>query len=84
MKIIGDDYTFSKQINGTQVPYGSAGDCYSSVQNCGQGQFEVDLAHTSFRLANNVRWEKLGPYASAQIRRSVSTYYKNRAKLLKY
>ncbi|CAH1115336.1 unnamed protein product [Psylliodes chrysocephalus] len=70
MKIIGDDYTFSKQINGTQVPYGSAGDCYSSVQNCGQGQFEVDLAHTSFRLANNVRWEKLGPYASAQIRRS--------------
>ncbi|CAG9862410.1 unnamed protein product [Phyllotreta striolata] len=70
MKIIGEDFTFSKQINGTHVPYGTAGDCYSSIQNCAQGQFEIDLMHTSFKLAKSVRWEKLGPYASAQIRRS--------------
>ncbi|XP_050511629.1 A disintegrin and metalloproteinase with thrombospondin motifs 9 isoform X2 [Diabrotica virgifera virgifera] len=73
LRIINDDFTFSKQLRGRRVPYGTAGDCYSSSTNCPQGRFEVDLTHTSFRLVSSVRWEKVGPYASAEIRRSDTT-----------
>ncbi|XP_056632510.1 A disintegrin and metalloproteinase with thrombospondin motifs 9 isoform X2 [Diorhabda sublineata] len=70
LKIIPDDFTFSKQLKGKKIPYGTAGDCYSSVQDCAQGKFEVDLTHTSFKLANNVRWEAQGPNSSAKIRKT--------------
>ncbi|XP_018561715.1 A disintegrin and metalloproteinase with thrombospondin motifs 9 isoform X2 [Anoplophora glabripennis] len=69
MKIIGDDFTFSKQIKGRRIAFGTAGDCYSSVRGCAQGRFSVDLTHTSFKLAKNVRWEEIGSYASSEIYR---------------
>lgn len=69
---LGDDFTFSKQLKGKQIPYGTAGDCYSSIKGCAQGSFSVDLTHTSFKLAKNVKWEELGTYASAAIHKTVS------------
>ncbi|KAJ8921175.1 hypothetical protein NQ315_013647 [Exocentrus adspersus] len=75
MKIIGDDFTFSKQIKGTQITYGTAGDCYSSVRGCAQGRFSIDLTHTSFKLAKNVRWEELGSFASSEIQRRETVVY---------
>lgn len=69
--ISGDDFTFSKQLKGIQIPYGTAGDCYSSVEGCAQGRFSVDLSHTSFKLSPAVRWEKLGSFASMFIHRKV-------------
>ncbi|VEN49794.1 unnamed protein product [Callosobruchus maculatus] len=68
MRIVGDDYTFSQQLKGTAVPYGTAGDCYSAMEGCAQGKFSVDLSRTSFKLAKNVRWQKIGPNASMHIR----------------
>ncbi|KAG5875943.1 hypothetical protein JTB14_032369 [Gonioctena quinquepunctata] len=73
MQIIGNDFTFSKQIKGKQIPFGTAGDCYSSVQGCAQGKFNIDLTHTSFKLSNRVRWEKLGSYASVEIKRTATS-----------
>ncbi|KAL1130616.1 hypothetical protein AAG570_011858 [Ranatra chinensis] len=35
------DFTFSKQVRGSRVPYGEAGDCYSK-DNCPQGKNESD------------------------------------------
>lgn len=69
---VGDDFTFSKQLKGRPIPYGTAGDCYSSLQGCAQGSFSVDLTHTSFKLAKSVKWEELGSYASASIHKTVS------------
>lgn len=59
-----------------QVPYGTAGDCYSSIDGCGQGQFSIDLSGTSFKLSDNVRWQHIGKYASVRVNLSVSTNYK--------
>ncbi|KAJ8967041.1 hypothetical protein NQ314_003158, partial [Rhamnusium bicolor] len=73
MKIIGDDFTFSKQTKGTRIPYGTAGDCYSSIKGCAQGRFSVDLTNTSFKLSRNVRWEEIGSYASSEIHRTDTT-----------
>lgn len=67
----GDDFTFSKQVKGTKIPYGTSGDCYSSTSACPQGRFSVDLTHTSFKLANYVEWRKTGRYSSARIFRNV-------------
>lgn len=60
----GDDFTFSKQVKGMKIPYGTSGDCYSSSSACPQGRFSVDLTHTSFKLANYVHWRKTGRYSS--------------------
>ncbi|XP_063930505.1 A disintegrin and metalloproteinase with thrombospondin motifs 9-like isoform X2 [Zophobas morio] len=66
LRIIGDDFTFSRQISGMRVPYGTAGDCYSAVEGCAQARFSIDLAGTSFRLAGHVRWQSIGKYASVR------------------
>ncbi|KAJ8984117.1 hypothetical protein NQ317_017326 [Molorchus minor] len=68
----GDDFTFSRQIKGYPIPYGTAGDCYSSVQGCAQGKFSINLEDTSFKLSENVRWEKIGSHASSQIHKTVN------------
>ncbi|XP_074026740.1 ADAM metallopeptidase with thrombospondin type 1 motif A isoform X3 [Leptinotarsa decemlineata] len=70
MQIIGSDFTFSKQLKGTHIPFGTAGDCYSSIEGCAQGKFSIDLAYTSFKLSSKVRWETLGSYASAEIHKT--------------
>ncbi|XP_044763903.1 A disintegrin and metalloproteinase with thrombospondin motifs 9 isoform X2 [Coccinella septempunctata] len=56
MRIIGDDFTFVRQERGRRIPYGTAGDCYSKVEGCGQGRFSIDLTGTSFRLTGDVGW----------------------------
>ncbi|XP_019769669.2 A disintegrin and metalloproteinase with thrombospondin motifs 9 isoform X2 [Dendroctonus ponderosae] len=74
LEIIGDDFTFSTQVNGTRIAYGTSGDCYSRYPNgCPQGRFSVDLTHTSFKIANYVRWKNTGRYPSSQIYRPSST-----------
>ncbi|XP_017769222.1 PREDICTED: A disintegrin and metalloproteinase with thrombospondin motifs 20 isoform X2 [Nicrophorus vespilloides] len=67
MQIIPDDFTFSSQkkhSGNVKVPYGTAGDCYSSQPNCIQGRFSIDLTNTSFRLSRNVEWTVAGYKAS--------------------
>ncbi|KAK9886442.1 hypothetical protein WA026_016725 [Henosepilachna vigintioctopunctata] len=56
MRIIGEDFTFSSQVRGKRIPYGTAGDCYSNAEGCGQGRFSIDLIGTSFKLSNEVTW----------------------------
>ncbi|XP_045465321.1 A disintegrin and metalloproteinase with thrombospondin motifs 9 isoform X2 [Harmonia axyridis] len=56
MRIIGDDFIFSKQERGKHIPYGTAGDCYSNVDGCGQGRFAIDLSGTSFKLRSDIEW----------------------------
>ncbi|XP_066144477.1 A disintegrin and metalloproteinase with thrombospondin motifs 9 isoform X2 [Euwallacea fornicatus] len=74
LQIIGDDFTFSKQVKGTKIPYGTSGDCYSSSPNgCPQGRFSVDLTYTSFKLAPQIQWKKIGQYASGRITRPTDT-----------
>ncbi|XP_050315831.1 A disintegrin and metalloproteinase with thrombospondin motifs 9-like isoform X2 [Anthonomus grandis grandis] len=67
LQILGDDFTFSKQIKGHRIPYGTAGDCYSSHGSCPQGQFSIDLRHTSFKLSSDIRWKNTGQFASKSI-----------------
>jgi hypothetical protein len=47
MSIIADDYTFAK-TDGTPVPFGTAGDCYSpsTDPDCRKGEFSIDLSGT--------------------------------------
>ncbi|KAL3270613.1 hypothetical protein HHI36_021147 [Cryptolaemus montrouzieri] len=56
MRILGEDFTFSRQERGKKVPYGTAGDCYSRAEGCGQGRFSIDLTGTSFKLTSDVSW----------------------------
>ena len=74
MFLPGDDFTFSRQISGMRVPYGTAGDCYSAVEGCAQARFSIDLAGTSFRLAGHVRWQSIGKYASVRTVTTVSIW----------
>ncbi|XP_008190626.1 A disintegrin and metalloproteinase with thrombospondin motifs 9 isoform X2 [Tribolium castaneum] len=67
LRIIGDDFTFSRQTKGMKVPYGTAGDCYSATEGCAQARFSIDLKGTSFQLSENVRWHSIGKYATARI-----------------
>ncbi|CAH1132157.1 unnamed protein product [Ceutorhynchus assimilis] len=74
LRIMGDDFTFSKQVKGIRIPYGTSGDCYSThAQGCPQGRFSVDLTHTSFKLAKFIRWKNTGQYASKVISRTSDT-----------
>ncbi|KAF5279337.1 hypothetical protein FQR65_LT15410 [Abscondita terminalis] len=69
LQIIPDDFTFSRQIYGKKIPYGTAGDCYSERKGCVQGRFSIDFSDTSFRLSNSVRWIENGNLASSYIDR---------------
>lgn len=65
--IAANDFTFSRQIKGKQIPYGTAGDCYSAQEGCIQGMLSINLTETSFRLSRSVRWIHNGNRASSQI-----------------
>ena len=55
-KILPDDFTFASSA-GKPIPYGTAGDCYSSNRgNCRKGSFSIDLTGTGMRLQSSVRW----------------------------
>ncbi|XP_018320780.1 A disintegrin and metalloproteinase with thrombospondin motifs 9-like [Agrilus planipennis] len=70
MLIIPNDFSFSYQLEGRQIDYGSAGDCYSMSRTCPQGRFSIDLRDTSFRLSKSIRWVSKGQYASMEIDKS--------------
>lgn len=54
--IIPDDFQFAES-DGNRVPYGTAGDCYSSNPgNCRKGDFSIDLTGTGLRLKSSVSW----------------------------
>ncbi|VDK44900.1 unnamed protein product [Anisakis simplex] len=75
MKINVGDHTFAETPSGIEVPYGTAGDCYSAVQ-CPQGLFQVDLRGTGLRVVDDLRWVDQGHRAWSNIER-----YDNNARI---
>uniref|UniRef100_A0A9J2P3P8 Peptidase M12B domain-containing protein n=1 Tax=Ascaris lumbricoides TaxID=6252 RepID=A0A9J2P3P8_ASCLU len=78
MKINIGDHTFAKTEFGIDVPYGTAGDCYSAV-DCPQGRFEIDLRGTGLRVVDDLRWIDQGHRTSSRIERS-----ENNARIIGY
>ncbi|CEF59256.1 A disintegrin and metalloproteinase with thrombospondin motifs 9 [Strongyloides ratti] len=74
MKINLHDFTFSKNKFGEQIPYGTAGDCYSAF-DCPQGRFSIDLRETSLRVSDTVRWIDVGQKPSSRIERAENNAY---------
>ena len=72
--ISAHDFTFSTQRRGQIVPYGEAGDCYSTV-NCPQGRFSINLIGTGLRVSPYTGWVGQGNQPSLWLQRiSVSKY----------
>ncbi|XP_052779988.1 A disintegrin and metalloproteinase with thrombospondin motifs 9-like [Mya arenaria] len=68
LKIQVTDVTFSSSINGKNIPFGSAGDCYSSA-GCPQGRFQINLSGTGFAVATETAWRSNGNNATQHIQR---------------
>ncbi|XP_041349612.1 A disintegrin and metalloproteinase with thrombospondin motifs 9-like [Gigantopelta aegis] len=66
LRIIFNDGTFSTVHTGKFIPYGTAGDCYSS-DACPQGRFSINLAGTGFIVSVNTTWTLAGNKASQRI-----------------
>ncbi|CAL4181468.1 unnamed protein product, partial [Meganyctiphanes norvegica] len=66
MVIITYDFTFAKVLKGRWVPFGEAGDCFSTAQ-CPQGAFSVNLAGTDLRISSRTKWVAHGINASISI-----------------
>ena len=60
------DFTFSHQVYGQQVPFASAGDCYS-IGKCPMGGFSVNLHSTGFMLDPAVQWISEGHFSTQEI-----------------
>ena len=61
MKIMSRDFTFALTVEGKDIPYGTAGDCYSvNTGKCRKGQFKVDLSGTRLRVRDDVSWTLQG------------------------
>ena len=61
MKLVSDDFTFSQTGEGSDVAYGSAGDCYSvNPGKCRKGSFKVDLRGTRLQVREDVSWSFQG------------------------
>ena len=72
--ISAHDFTFSTQRRGQIVPYGEAGDCYSTV-NCPQGRFSINLIGTGLRVSPYTGWVGQGNQPSLWLQRiSVSRH----------
>ncbi|KAL8617948.1 hypothetical protein ACOMHN_052899 [Nucella lapillus] len=66
LRIFVNDGAFSHVHSGKFIPYGSAGDCFSSAA-CPQGQFSINLQGTGFIVAINTTWMLQGNEATQQI-----------------
>ena len=62
------DFTFSTQRRGQIVPYGEAGDCYSTA-NCPQGRFSINLIGTGLRVSPYTGWVGQGNQPSLWLQR---------------
>ena len=61
MRIISNDFTFARTVEGKDIAYGTAGDCYSvNTGKCRQGGFKVDLSGTRLRVRDDVTWTLQG------------------------
>ncbi|XP_065226754.1 A disintegrin and metalloproteinase with thrombospondin motifs 9-like isoform X2 [Planococcus citri] len=60
------DFTFTRQIYGSAVPFGEAADCYSML-SCAGGSFSVNLKGTGLRISSSTSWTKTGVNASMEI-----------------
>lgn len=70
------DFTFSHQVYGQQVPFASAGDCYS-IGKCPMGGFSVNLHSTGFMLNPAVQWISEGHFSTQEIVKKMVTKYVN-------
>ncbi|TRY74484.1 hypothetical protein TCAL_01321, partial [Tigriopus californicus] len=68
LKVNAHDFTFATQLRGQPVPYGEAGDCYST-DNCPQGQFGIDLTDTPFVVAHYIGWAQQGNQPSLWLKK---------------
>ncbi|KAG8321279.1 A disintegrin and metalloproteinase with thrombospondin motifs 9 [Homalodisca vitripennis] len=66
LKIIGNDWTFTRQVSGKPIAYGEAGDCYSRY-HCPQGRFSINLTGTGLRVSPHTQWKSHGHYAQKVI-----------------
>ena len=72
---VAHDFTFASKVRGQIVPYGEAGDCYSTA-NCPQGQFGIDLSGTGLRVSPYTGWVGQGNRPSLWLKReSVKCYF---------
>ena len=67
-QILAHDFTFSTQRRGQIVPYGEAGDCYSTA-NCPQGRFSINLIGTGLRVSPYTGWVGQGNQPSLWLQR---------------
>ncbi len=65
---LAHDFTFTTQKRGQIVPFGEAGDCYSTA-NCPQGGFGIDLTGTGFRVSPYTGWVGQGNRPSLWLKR---------------
>ncbi|XP_029103687.1 A disintegrin and metalloproteinase with thrombospondin motifs 9 isoform X2 [Scleropages formosus] len=69
MQIVTTDWQFAFTHEGHQVPFATAGDCYSATR-CPQGRFSINLSGTGFIVAEDTKWVSQGNYAVADIHKS--------------
>ena len=70
------DFTFSHQVYGKQVPFASAGDCYS-LGKCPRGGFSINLHSTGFMLDPSVEWISEGHFAAQEVVKKMVSEYSN-------
>ncbi|XP_078594813.1 A disintegrin and metalloproteinase with thrombospondin motifs 9-like isoform X2 [Branchiostoma floridae x Branchiostoma japonicum] len=69
MQISVSDMQFSRTVQGKAVPFGNAGDCYSTAR-CPQGAFNIDLSGTGLGVSPDTQWHTQGRFITADINRS--------------
>ncbi|CAG7829539.1 unnamed protein product, partial [Allacma fusca] len=69
LRVQADNFEFTRQVQGSPINYGEAGDCYSSM-NCPQGRFSINLNGTGFSVSQETVWTSQGHRASMWIHKS--------------
>lgn len=66
LQVVIDDYTFSRTSGRRRQPFATAGDCFSSTQQCPRGVFSINFEKTKFRIRPKTRWETRGMNSTQQ------------------
>lgn len=66
LQVIIDDFTFSSTNGRRQQQFATAGDCFSSTQQCPRGVFSINFEQTKFRIRPRTRWDTRGMNATKQ------------------
>lgn len=64
LQVVIDDYTFSRTSGRRRQPFATAGDCFSSTQQCPRGVFSINFEKTKFRIRPRTKWETRGMNAT--------------------